>query len=366
MGSLYTNTDNAIRLSANIIGLPGPTGYLGPVGPRGPGWAWMDRDPTEDFAYRQAVPLSPVVDKFGVPFPTDSTYPVTGNKWVNYVTGDWFEYDSVTETWGTVQGNILGAKGSDNYLKTEVSFNSNVDTKGFKVNKVNKSKLIGHLIYPGSSVSGPINNVQVLVQSSSDSKNFRASIYLVNVGQITGVNDDIVVASSNFTSLSGKGDDTSWKILNLNVSQNAVPQQPSVFALFVRLRLNRPAEINHISNIKSKYNDEIAGLYASKLSKLEDTSADSFYTTLEDDYNIITSGETNLKRQNRKAKTSSDKSKSDKEAISAADSFKIEEKKKWNDGIGSVKVTDEEIATDWGDPKTNDKPSIKIAHLIVT
>ena len=358
MGTLYTNTDNATPVSTGIIGPQGPQGYLGPKGLVGNNWAWMVTDPPTPGPGVQP----PILNQAGTVL-NGTGYGGPGSRWINYTTGEWFQFDGTS--WAT-QGNLLGNKGADNFLKTEVSFNGK-SSKGFDVDKINKSILVGHLIFPGTSIAGAINNVQVLLQSSSDSKAFRASVYLVNVGQTSAATDDIVVAQTGFTSLSGKGDDSSWKILSLTVNAPAVPVQQSIFALFVKLRLNREQEIDWIQKLKADYTDEIAGLYSSKLSKLENTSPNSFYNTLDTDYGISPPAETDVKRQERKYIEQLTISKETQAVDKATDTFEKLRKTEWTkDGEKKIALDNKTKKNWWLQAHSDYTATIKVAHLIVS
>ena len=301
MGALYTNTTNAIRFSERITGPKGKPGFIGPTGPKGNKAVYLPYDPTTP-EYATGIANGSIIpkDSDGNKFPTTvgGTWPNTGDKFINSLTGAVYAWNGTK--WVANGTNVKGIRGLGNFVKSEVSFNGIFDNQGFTVSAQNQKTLVGHIIYPGKAVSGPINNVQVLVQTSSGGNNLIATVYLVNLGNLDAGIDDIVVAQSS-AYLNGKGDDTSWSLLNLTVYPDNVPSTQEIFGLFVLLRADKKQETTHISNLGARYGAEAASAYTTMLKETEATSKEVFYKILDAQYQTKTIAETPAAMELRRA-----------------------------------------------------------------
>lgn len=294
MGALYTDTYNAIRWSERIVGLTGKPGFRGITGPRGNRAVYLPYDPTSS-TYAVGIANGSIIPKdvtgAGFPSTLGGSWPNVGDKFINSLTGVVYYWNSSGVWVLSTSPSVKGNRGPGNYVKSEVSFNSEEDNQGFIVDIPNAKTLVGHIIYPGKSVAGNMNKVQVLVQASSDSKQMNATAYLVNLGTLVAGNDDIVIARST-TNISGKGDNTSWFILDLAINNNNVPNTQEVLGLFIFLSADKVQQKAHIENLKRIYSPEAASLYTTNMAQTEITTKESFYKVLSDNYNTTTIAET--------------------------------------------------------------------------
>jgi len=383
MGAIYTNTDNAIRCTGNIAGKIGKKGYSGKLGPTGNPTAWMAGDisndtPTVTSITNQLINgiLSPV-DKDGNTLPLASTvpglipvgvWPVLGDYYVDSDNGNLYKKTSGTDgvvnanDW-TYQENVNGQKGPDNFLKTEVSFNGEESLLGYSVNKYDKKTLCGHLIWPGKDLSGDINSVKVLINCNTEGINIRATVYLVNLGVIVSGSDDILIASSAGNLVSGRGDDASWRILDLNVNNSVVPNSQALFGVFVLLRPSRQGEIDHMKEIQESYNDEIAAMYAERLKDTEKTDINAFYEVVEEE-GIKIDSESPVKRTRRIAEREAYLEKRKKAELDAAIRFEegeIQSKK----FPGNIK-NEGDTGFVWESTPVLFKGDIKLSHITIS
>ena len=230
MGAVYTNTENAIRCSDNIAGIPGRRGDRGDRGITGNNWVYLATSPHSEFVLQGAV------DQQGNSFPTNvgGTWPSSNDKWLNYITGDWFIYDGAN--WVQQPSNFTGPKGPDNIARTDVSFSKYKDTRGFTMTTYNEDVLIGYVIFPGKTLAGTINSVKILTQCNTAGKNLKVTLKLVNVNATDDTGDDIIVASTLAThTLNGDGGDSSWDINNLSIITANVPDEEELLAVYGRM-----------------------------------------------------------------------------------------------------------------------------------
>tara|TARA_R110002126_G_scaffold127296_1_gene269490 strand:- start:6435 stop:7208 length:774 start_codon:yes stop_codon:yes gene_type:complete len=228
MGSVYTNTNNAVSCSTS-------DGKLGPLGPRGDrgitgnNWVYLPYDPSKGFELF-------ATDEQGnsLPSNTGAIFPSKFDTWLNSITGVWFEWDGID--WIKQPLPKFGPKGPDGIIRTDISFGRNADTRGFTISQVEKDFTVGHVIFPGTSLAGPMTSVKILTQSNTENSNLKVRISLVNINQSNILSDDIVVAQTIATHyLNGNGGDSSWKISDLVIVPANVPTTEEILAVVVRL-----------------------------------------------------------------------------------------------------------------------------------
>jgi len=252
MGSVYTNTNNAVSCS-NIDGKPGPRGPRGDRGITGNNWVYVPFDPTRGFQVTGK-------DEQGnsLPSNTGAIFPSKYDKWLNSLTGVWFEWDG--SSWIEQPLPKIGPKGPDGIIRTDISFGRNYDTRGFTVATLNKDISVGHLIFPGTTLAGAMTSVKVLTQCNSEGKNLKVRITLLNINQSDSTTDDIIVAQtpgSHF--VNGNGGDSSWKISDLTIIPANVPVTEEILLVTARIvdssggggegtktTLNRYVNISHL------------------------------------------------------------------------------------------------------------------------
>jgi hypothetical protein len=248
MGAVYTNNENAIRCTDNIAGIQGRPGFAGPPGPGGNNWAYMPVGPS--------AKINNAFDENGDLLPTvpGERWPIQGDSWLNYRTGEWYIYQDVDPSpfWELQPTLLQGPKGADDYMTTEVSFNKFNDTTGFAVDRFDEEVVVGHLIFPGTILAGkPISSVQVLVHINSGGDNIRADFRLSSMGLLaTDPVDDVLVAQVD-PILNGNGGTTSWQIIDLNVLPANVPAFEEVLQLTLRLRTYSAEPVERSINPKA-------------------------------------------------------------------------------------------------------------------
>lgn len=372
MGAVYTNTDNAIKVTGLISGNDGPQGYPGKNGATGNAAVWSDQDPTTAFTQVGLISgrLIPY-DKDGNRIPTANTtdpytvqptWPNLGDLWIRSNNGDVY----TCQEQGNVRSfayshNIRGAKGSDNFLKTEVSFNGEDTTLGYPIGYSTDRQLVGHFIFPGKDVCGSINNIRVLINANTDGAEIRGDIFLVNMGETDLNVDDIVVGSTLNTSITGRGDNKSWQIIELTIDNNAVPRGETIFGLFVDIRAPRYKEQEQIKDIEASYGSNFSALLAEILRQREDRSTESFYKVMEKE-GFVTP-ENPIKYTERLAE--------DRKTVERIDAMEAElvkqlEKERDEENAEGKVTRPDDIYKPWIPAPVLTQVDIKIAHITIS
>lgn len=297
MGEVYTCTNNALSITKNTIGIPGKKGFQGPTGPSGNPWAVGTTNPNllTSYSGEPVVTQVPLIGTIFVPtpFPKPGNSIITGDKFLNKVTGEWYIYDSTLDDgfkWVLQSTNLKGNPGPPNYVTTDISFTkkdpapqAGLFSSGWSVDVPYDRQLIGHLIWPGSSISGNFTTAQVSFTTKTGAQAVDIRFDLVNLGISAGPTIDDIVVASKLVSSSGNGSYNSMRIVDLNILTDNIPTTPEVFGLFVHLSNTEIQERVILEQIKTSYNDDIALNYKKAIDKTKVGDRNSFYTALSKD-----------------------------------------------------------------------------------